>query len=72
MNTMRAFFAKFQKDERGVTAIEYGLIAMAMAALLTVVFAKDTGIRKSLENGFTNISTNISGASSTISATSKL
>ncbi|MCG3863569.1 Flp family type IVb pilin [Photobacterium sp. Ph5] len=39
MNAMRAFFAKFQKDERGVTAIEYGLIAIAMAALITAIFA---------------------------------
>ncbi|WP_318522070.1 Flp family type IVb pilin [Photobacterium leiognathi] len=56
MNAMRAFFAKFQKDERGVTAIEYGLIAIAMAAALTSVFAGDNSISSKLKVGFDTIS----------------
>ncbi|WP_318476836.1 Flp family type IVb pilin [Photobacterium leiognathi] len=59
MNAMRAFFSKFQKDERGVTAIEYGLIAIAMAALLTVVFSSKGSITTSLKNGFNAISSDI-------------
>lgn len=55
MNAMRAFFAKFQKDQRGVTAIEYGLIAIAMAALLTAVFAKDGSVITGLTNGYAAI-----------------
>lgn len=64
MNAMRAFFSKFQKNERGVTAIEYGLIAIAMAALLTVVFSTSskTGIIAHLNTGFSHISTNLDTA----------
>ncbi|WP_133152728.1 Flp family type IVb pilin, partial [Vibrio sp. 10N.261.52.A1] len=29
------FLSQFKNDERGVTAIEYGLIAVAMAVLVT-------------------------------------
>lgn len=69
MNAMRAFFAKFQKDQRGVTAIEYGLIAIAMAALLTVVFTGDKSIPKRLETAFSTVSHNINQVS-TVSGSS--
>ncbi|WP_318480543.1 Flp family type IVb pilin [Photobacterium leiognathi] len=69
MNAMRAFFAKFQKDERGVTAIEYGLIAIAMAALLTVVFTGDKSIPAKLGSAFNNISHNITTSTTTSGAT---
>jgi pilus assembly protein Flp/PilA len=37
---MRSVFARFVKDERGTTAVEYGLIAAGLAvALLTAVQA---------------------------------
>ena len=65
MNTMRAFFSKFQKDQRGVTAIEYGLIAIAMAGVLTVAFSKDGSITKGLNEGYAKISQSISGSVST-------
>ncbi|MEC6831720.1 Flp family type IVb pilin [Photobacterium toruni] len=61
MNAMRAFFAKFQKDQRGVTAIEYGLIAVAMAAVLTVAFTGDNTIAGKLKQAYANISTGVSG-----------
>ncbi|MBY3787042.1 Flp family type IVb pilin [Photobacterium carnosum] len=64
MNAMRAFFSKFQKNERGVTAIEYGLIAIAMAALLTVVFTKSGGITDKMKTGFNSIESSISAANS--------
>lgn len=60
MNAMRTFFSKFQKDERGVTAIEYGLIALAMAALLTVAFTGDNSFVKKLEAGYEKLGTTIS------------
>ncbi|WP_318495368.1 Flp family type IVb pilin [Photobacterium leiognathi] len=72
MNAMRAFLSKFQKDQRGVTAIEYGLIAIAMAALLTAVFAtnKDEGIVGHLKKGFNSISSSLESASSVSGGTS--
>jgi pilus assembly protein Flp/PilA len=33
------FLSQFKNDERGVTAIEYGLIAVAMAVLVTTAVA---------------------------------
>jgi pilus assembly protein Flp/PilA len=37
MKALIAAIRDFAQDERGVTAIEYGLIAAAMAAALTLV-----------------------------------
>ncbi|GAL21051.1 Flp pilus assembly protein [Vibrio maritimus] len=50
-----AFLNDFKNDERGVTAIEYGLIAAAMAAALTVVFGSDGSIVEPLQNAFNKI-----------------
>ncbi|WP_305417430.1 Flp family type IVb pilin [Photobacterium leiognathi] len=50
------FSLNFKKDERGVTAIEYGLIAIAMAAALTAVFGSTGSISSKLKTGFENIS----------------
>ena len=65
MNAMRAFFAKFQKDQRGVTAIEYGLIAIAMAALLTAVFAKDGSVINNLKGTYDKIGSTLQSNSAT-------
>lgn len=50
----------FKKDERGVTAIEYGLIAVAMAAFVAVVFGggENTFIAQ-LRGRFDNLFTTI-------------
>lgn len=50
-----AFLYDFKNDERGVTAIEYGLIAAAMAAALTVVFGGDGTIVTKLQTIFNNV-----------------
>ncbi|MEZ9578402.1 MULTISPECIES: Flp family type IVb pilin [unclassified Vibrio] len=56
------FIADLRKDERGVTAIEYGLIAVAMATMLIVVFYTDaTSFVDDLEDAFDEIQTEISG-----------
>ncbi|MGF1775593.1 Flp family type IVb pilin [Vibrio nomapromontoriensis] len=34
---------ELKNNEQGVTAVEYGLIAVAMAAMLTVAFANTDG-----------------------------
>jgi pilus assembly protein Flp/PilA len=47
----------FRDDKRGVTAIEYGLIASMMAVVLVVAVALVTG---SLTTAFTSISGHIS------------
>lgn len=49
---MKAAFLKFIRDERGATAIEYGIIAGLMAVALVAGFAGETGIPKKLETAF--------------------
>ncbi|MBL4908298.1 MAG: Flp family type IVb pilin [Sneathiella sp.] len=39
---MTKFLTKFMKDERGVSAIEYAILAGAIGAIVTTVFS-DTG-----------------------------
>ncbi|CAH0529489.1 Flp family type IVb pilin [Vibrio hippocampi] len=46
-------------DERGVTAIEYGLIAVAMAVVLGVALGSD-GFLGQLSTAFSTVSTEIS------------
>jgi pilus assembly protein Flp/PilA len=53
---LRAVFAKLIKDERGVTAIEYGLIA-ALIAVAAIVVMKLLGT--SLAGIFTTIANNL-------------
>lgn len=55
----------FKKDERGVTAIEYGLIAVAVAVLIVAVFYGDAGFINKLKGKFSDLTTTLSGASVT-------
>ena len=54
-----AFLATYKKDERGVTAIEYGLIGVAMAVALTAVFASDGNLMTELNKAFAKITANL-------------
>lgn len=49
---MSKFFARFRRDEKGATAIEYGLIAALMAV---VVIAAIGIVGPQLQTAFTNI-----------------
>ncbi|HDM8072180.1 TPA: Flp family type IVb pilin [Vibrio harveyi] len=55
------FFSDFRNDQRGVTAIEYGLIGVAMAVLLSVALG-DGGFISSLEAAYAKISTTVTTA----------
>jgi pilus assembly protein Flp/PilA len=56
---MQTLFSRFLRDETGVTAIEYGLIA----ALISVVIIGAAGVvGTQLAAVFTNISTQLSAA----------
>ncbi|MCB5358397.1 Flp family type IVb pilin [Vibrio lentus] len=57
------FLSQFKNDERGVTAIEYGLIAVAMAVLVSTAVA-DGGFISKLEAAFTQVGEAIDSASS--------
>lgn len=53
---------EFKRDERGVTAIEYGLIAAAMAAALTVAFGADGSIVDPLKKIFSTVVSSLGNA----------
>ncbi|OTP81278.1 hypothetical protein B6D08_01645 [Gilliamella apicola] len=40
----RNFASKFIKNERGVTAIEYAIVAAGVSAVILYIFDKDTGV----------------------------
>jgi pilus assembly protein Flp/PilA len=53
-------FSRFMNDESGATAIEYGLIAAIVAV---GIIASLKSVSGSLQNTFTDVSTELSGAS---------
>ncbi|KOE53799.1 Flp family type IVb pilin [Aggregatibacter actinomycetemcomitans] len=53
----------FKKNQAGVTAIEYGLIAIAVAVLIVAVFYSDNGFIKGLQNKFNDLTKTVSSAS---------
>jgi pilus assembly protein Flp/PilA len=57
---MRKYLPRFVKDESGVTAIEYGLIA---ALIAIVIIGALTAVGGSLNTLFTTVSTTLNGAS---------
>ncbi|MDP8079595.1 Flp family type IVb pilin [Phocoenobacter skyensis] len=60
-------YRNFREDNRGVTAIEYGLIAVFIAAFVITVFSSDTGFIAQMKSKFTELGSKISsvGFSST-------
>jgi pilus assembly protein Flp/PilA len=54
----------FKKDQRGVTSIEYAIIGVAIAAIVSTVFANNTttGLGKVLNDALTTIGDKISSA----------
>ena len=55
---------QFRKDERGVTAIEYAVIAVAVAGIVAAVFSTtgDNTLRGALEAAFENLTELLSEA----------
>ncbi|WP_373819187.1 Flp family type IVb pilin [Glaesserella sp.] len=62
---MTEAFRNFKKDEKGVTAIEYGLIAVAVAAMIVVVFYGNNGFIQGLQNKFNALTGTMSNANVT-------
>ena len=54
------FIQKFARDEEGVTAIEYGLIA---ALIAVVIIASVTAVGSKLQAVFTSVSTALTAVS---------
>lgn len=60
----------FLRDESGVTAIEYGILAAAMAAAIGAIFGGDGIFVKALNEKFSEIADQITGAGTKGSGTS--
>jgi len=52
---MKTAFFKFIRDERGATAIEYGIIAGMMAVILVGIFAENGVLGSALTGAFSYI-----------------
>ena len=58
---VRSFADKFIKNERGVTAIEYAIVAAGVSAVLLVIFDKANGpVYKMLYSVFTTLQAKLS------------
>ncbi|EGU50309.1 fimbrial protein, Flp/Fap pilin component [Vibrio nigripulchritudo ATCC 27043] len=53
-------FENFKKDERGVTAIEYAIIAVAISGIVFAVFGDDkSGLKLAMEKAMAEITTTL-------------
>ncbi|MEN0123977.1 Flp family type IVb pilin [Bordetella genomosp. 1] len=59
---MTSRIRQFLRDESGVTAIEYGILAAAMAAAVGVIFGSDGAFITALRNKFDAIASDITEA----------
>lgn len=48
---------QFKKDQRGVTAIEYAVIGVAIATILGAVFASDGALDTALDGALSTLNT---------------
>ncbi|WP_419843230.1 Flp family type IVb pilin [Actinobacillus pleuropneumoniae] len=55
---------RFKENQQGVTAIEYGLIAVAVAILIVAVFYKDDGFIQELQKKFGTLTDTIKNTTS--------
>ncbi|KND82519.1 Flp family type IVb pilin [Aggregatibacter actinomycetemcomitans] len=52
----------FRENQAGVTAIEYGLIAIAVAVLIVAVFYSNNGFIANLQNKFNSLASTVGSA----------
>ncbi|WP_207618220.1 Flp family type IVb pilin [Actinobacillus pleuropneumoniae] len=57
---------RFKENQQGVTAIEYGLIAVAVAVLIVAVFYNKEGFIQKLQAKFGDLTKAIQNATTTV------
>lgn len=62
MKVLMSRLNAFLKDESGVTAIEYGILAAAMAAAVGVIFGSDGAFVTALRDKFQSIANDITAS----------
>ncbi|SQI99794.1 Flp family type IVb pilin [Aggregatibacter aphrophilus] len=55
-------FRMFYQDQRGITSIEYGLIAVVVAVFVVAVLSGDHSFVKAMSSKFSDLTTVVSGA----------
>lgn len=55
-------FRSFKNNQQGVTAIEYGLIAVAVALMIVAVFYTKDGFLDQIKAKFTTLTESVKGA----------
>ncbi|KOE65221.1 Flp family type IVb pilin [Aggregatibacter actinomycetemcomitans] len=55
----------FRENQAGVTAIEYGLIAIAVAVLIVAVFYSNNGFIANLQSKFNSLASTVASANVT-------
>ena len=63
MKTVRKFMRKLRRDEKGVTALEYGLLAALIAA---VIIVSVQGLGSTIDTTFKNIDSAMSGVNTPV------
>jgi pilus assembly protein Flp/PilA len=58
-------FKRFHTDKRGVTVIEYAIIAVAISAIALALFGRNGKLGTALSSAMDTITNNISNANST-------
>ncbi|MCG3722558.1 Flp family type IVb pilin [Vibrio cincinnatiensis] len=58
----RLLLDSFAHDQRGVTAIEYAIIGVAVSAIVLAVFSGEGGLKEALEGAMENITGKITEA----------
>jgi len=59
---VRSFLGKFVKNQQGVTAIEYAIVAAGVAAVVLVIFKADGGpVSDMLKGVFDALKTKLTG-----------
>jgi pilus assembly protein Flp/PilA len=66
---MKDAISIFLRDEEGATAIEYGIIAGAMAVLLVAIFSPSGTLSGALTGVFSRIATALGGPAATAPVT---
>lgn len=52
VNFLKSYTKKFVRNQEGVTAIEYAIVAAGVAAVVMVIFANDGPVADMLTNTF--------------------
>lgn len=55
----RLALSAFMHDQRGVTAIEYAIVAVAVSAIVAAVFSQNGTLRSALDSAMSTVSDNI-------------